>query len=92
MLSNIVLAQDFQMIEDKEFETIFNYKLNNKKLHSTTLNNLDYINFNSNFKITTQKIAEPSLPKFSTSILIPDRGNIELEVIYGSYKDRKSVV
>jgi gingipain R len=91
MLSNYVLAQDFQMIDDKEFETIFSHKLNDKKLLLTTLNNLDYINFNSNFKITTQKIAEPSLPKFSTSILIPDRGNIELEVIYGSYKEIKDV-
>jgi gingipain R len=87
LLSNFIFGQDFQMIEDKESETIFSHKLNDKKLVLTTLNNLDYINFKSNFKITTQKIAEPSLPKFSTSILIPDHGNVEIEVVYESYKE-----
>jgi gingipain R len=87
LLSNFIFGQNFQMIEDKESETIFSHKLNDKKILLTTLNNLDYINFKSNYKITTQKIAEPSLPKFSASILIPDRGNVEIEVVYKSYKE-----
>lgn len=87
LLPQSMLAQDFQIVEDEKSKTIVTHKLNDKKPIYSTLNSIEYINFKSNFKITTEKTAEPALPKFSTSILIPDRGNVSFEVIYESFHE-----
>ncbi len=84
-LSQFTFGQNFSVGENNDNQTVINFKFKNQKFEFLTLNESDFIDFKSVFKHTLNKLAEPALPKFSTSILIPNRGNVSVEVIYGDF-------
>ncbi len=85
LISPFLFGQDFIVLSDNDSETVLEHKLESNKLETIELNSIPYINFKSNFKNTTDKLGAPALPKFSTSILIPDKGNVSIEVIYDNF-------
>jgi len=85
LISPFSFGQDFSVTEENDSETVLDHQLVSKKLETLDLNNLPYINFKSNFKNTIDILGAPALPKFNTSILIPDRGNVTIEVIYSDF-------
>lgn len=78
-------GQNFSFVNENDSLTVVNHQLKSKKLPTIDLNTIQYINFKANFKNTTDALGTPALPKFNTSILIPDRGNVSIEVIYGKF-------
>ena len=89
--SSLLFGQDFTVLNENDSETVIMHQLKSKELEKIDLNSLEYINFKSNFKNTVEKIGAPALPKFSTSILIPDRGNINIEILYSDFYEIENV-
>jgi gingipain R len=89
--SSFLFGQDFTAINDNDSETVIVHQLKSKKLEKINFNTLEYINFKSTFKNTTDILGAPALPKFSASILVPDRGNVNIEILYGDFYEIENV-
>ncbi len=91
-LNHFLLGQDFTIVDDNSFQTTINHQL--KKIKPVFIHqyNADYVDFKSTNKVTTEKFSEPALPKYSTSILIPNQGNVSIEVVYDNYYEINDVI
>jgi gingipain R len=80
-------AQDFRLLDAQEDRLLIGHELRETAFSYRSIQQQNWIDFGRSHAVTTLEKAAPCLPRFSESVVIPDRGNAQLVVEYDSYYD-----
>lgn len=80
-------AQDFRLVDAREDQLLIEHQLRETAFQYRTFQQQDWIDFSQSHAVTLLSEAAPCLPRFSESLVIPDRGQTQLIVEYDAYYD-----
>lgn len=79
------IAQEFTLLDNTSSQIVTQHHLKAASLGFTPIDGQQYIDFNQSYRVVMQEKGAPKLPKFSTSVLLPAKGNAQLVVEYDGY-------
>ncbi len=82
-----VSAQDFVLVEKSATQIGAEHHLKEIPFAHTQIGGNEYIDFNQNYKVTTLEKGAPQMPAFSTSLILPSKGNTSLVVGWDGYEE-----
>lgn len=84
-------GQNFSLISEKENEITFEHQLDYISPDDYILNGSIYQDYSVAYKILMTEKGAPELPKFSESIIVPNVGALELEILHDGYTEYQNV-
>lgn len=91
IVPNFLYSQFFKLEEDKEDKISLSFSFLEKQFAYKQIDNVNFIDFRSNYSVLTSNLGAPCLPLFSQSILLPNQGKTETEIVYGNYKEYSNI-
>lgn len=91
-LSLGVFGQNFNLISSSDELISFRHILQQKEVASISIQNENYQNYASAYKIVSADPGAPALPFFTESVLLPDIGNVELIIEHDGFVDYQNVL
>ena len=84
-------SQSFNVLFEEENAVAVNHQLEMKPFNRIEINSKMYLEFSKMYEITTLDRGAPQVPRMSTSIKIPFKGQPQLEVTFDAYTDIPNV-
>lgn len=82
-------AQDFSLLDNSHNQVMVSHHLEAVPFKFAQIqrdgSTLNYIDFSQSYKVTMLEKGAPQLPTFSSSVILPAKGNAEIAVEYDSY-------
>lgn len=83
----VSLAQKVKTLKTSENGISFSFDFELIQFNTKEYQGENYVDFSKSSEITIFKKGEPALPFYTKSILIPEKGNTSIQIIYSDYQE-----
>lgn len=84
-------GQNFTLISASEEAIVMQHTLEQKNVATVSIQQYDYLNYAHSFKIVSGEKGAPALPFFTESVLLPDAGDVQLDIEHDGFVDYPDV-
>ncbi|MGB0915636.1 MAG: C25 family cysteine peptidase, partial [Crocinitomicaceae bacterium] len=91
LLASLSFGQQFSLSPSPENVITMNHELAPSSPAFTSINGTSYQDFTKSHKITHMKAGAPALPYFSESVIVPNHGQVTLDVDHDGYIEYQNV-
>ena len=90
-------AQDFSLLSSNTQEITIQHSVDEglilpELLHYVEIEGHNYVECSQSFRVVTSEEGSPMLPFFTESVIIPEQGSTELEIVYSHFTDYADVL
>ena len=91
LFASLSFGQQFSLLPSPENVITMNHELIPRSPAFTTINGTSYQDFTKSHRITHMQAGAPSLPFFSESVIVPNQGQITLDIDHDGYIEYQNV-
>jgi len=91
LLSSLSFSQDFSLLTSTENVISVNHQLQPNPESYTDIDGQPYLDFTKSHKVTHMQLGAPSLPYFCESVIVPNKGKINLNIEHDGYIEYQDV-
>ena len=91
LFASLSFGQQFSLLPSPENVITMNHELVPSSSAFTTINGTSYQDFTKSHKINHMQLGAPSLPYFSESVIVPNQGQVTLDIEHDGYIEYQNV-